>query len=226
MSGPVRYALKDGGWFEHQWRREFAFTDGRIIVRGKLVARGKRKRVDYLLFYKPNIPIAIIEAKRGDKPIGAGMQQAVDYAEQLDVPFVFTSNGDGFVFRDRTGLASEVEQRLTLDEFPSPDELWRRYKAWKGLDDTDEELVTSPNYTDESDKSPRYYQQLAINRTIEAIAKGQRRLLLTMATGTGTYTAFHHLRSQWVAKECCSLRIATSWLTRRSRTTSSRSVAS
>ena len=91
-------ALKDGGWFEHQWRREFAFTDGRIIVRGKLVARGKRKRVDYLLFYKPNIPIAVIEAKRGDKPIGAGMQQAVDYAEQLDVPFVFTSNGDGFVF--------------------------------------------------------------------------------------------------------------------------------
>ena len=191
-------AIERAGWVNHQWRREFSFTDGPIIVRGKLVARGKRKRVDYLLFYKPNIPIALIEAKKNTKPVGAGMQQGLEYADHLDVPFVFSSNGDGFVLHDRTGTFDTTEKQLTLEEFPSPEELWGRYKQWKGIDDASEALVTSPNYTDESTKTPRYYQQLAINRTIEAVANGQRRLLLAMATGSGkTFTAFNIIWRLW-----------------------------
>lgn len=191
-------AIEKSGWTKNQWRREYSFTDGRIIIRGKLVARGKAKRADYLLFYKPNIPIAIIEAKDNNYSVGAGMQQALGYAETLEVPFVFSSNGDGFVFHDRTGKAAVREQTLSLDQFPSPQELWRRYVQWKDLGATDESLITSPNHPDLSGKAPRYYQQLAINRSIEAIARGQRRVLLTMATGTGkTYTAFNIIWRLW-----------------------------
>ena len=137
-------ALRKAGWDEMtQIREEYGFTKGRIIVRGKLVSRGDHKEADYILYYnyKSNIPIAVIEAKKNIYPIGEGMQQALDYAETLDIPFAFSSNGDGFVFHDRTGLAAEREKTLTLDEFPSPDELWTRYCAWKGLTSEAEKIV-------------------------------------------------------------------------------------
>jgi type I restriction enzyme R subunit len=191
-------AIQDAGWAQHQWRREYGFTDGKIIVRGNLVARGKRKRADYLLFYNPNLPIALIEAKDNNHSVGSGLQQGIAYAEQLQVPFVFSSNGDGFVFHDRTGTFAEIEQSLQLNEFPSPEELWTHYQRWKGLDGADRALLTSPNHSTESGKQARYYQQLAINRSIEAIARGQRRLLLVLATGTGkTFTAFNIIWRLW-----------------------------
>lgn len=185
-------ALVAAGWnITTQIREEVGFTKGRIIVRGKIVSRGEGKRADYILSAKPNIPIAIIEAKDNNQPIGGGMQQALGYAETLDIPFVFSSNGDGFVFHDRTGTSSEVELTLGLDEFPSPEELWRRYKVWKGLTDAAEKIALQDYHDDGSGKEPRYYQVNAINKTMEAIAKGQNRVLLVMATGTGkTYTAF------------------------------------
>lgn len=191
-------ALTSSGWENHQWRREYAFTDGRIIVRGKLIARGRQKRSDYLLFYKPNLPIAVIEAKDNNHSVGAGMQQGLGYSVALDVPFVFSSNGDGFLFHDKTGLSPKIEQTLSLSEFPSPGELWQRYKLWRGLTESSENLITSPNHQETQERTPRYYQQIAINRTIEAIAKGQRRALLVMATGTGkTYTAFNIIWRLW-----------------------------
>lgn len=194
-------ALATAGWASNRWRREFGFTDGKIIVRGKLVARGKRKRLDYLLFHTPDLPIALIEAKDNNHAIGAGMQQALAYAEKLDVPFVFSSNGDGFLFHDRTSTFNEIERAVSLDEFPSPDELWSHYRKWRDLDVSADELVTSPNYAEVGGKEARYYQQLAINRTIEAVARSQKRLLLVMATGTGkTYTAFNIIWRLWKTK--------------------------
>jgi type I restriction enzyme R subunit len=193
-------AVTRAGWATNRWRREFGFTDGKIIVRGKLVARAKRKRVDYLLFHKPNLPIALIEAKDNNHSVGSGMQQALAYAETLDVPFVFSSNGDGFLFHDRTGTLP-IEQALSLDDFPSPEGLWARYMRWQGVGETSEILVTSPNHAEVGGKEARYYQQLAINRTIEAVARGQKRLLLAMATGTGkTYTAFNIIWRLWKNK--------------------------
>ncbi|WP_282603079.1 DEAD/DEAH box helicase family protein [Paracoccus sp. PARArs4] len=185
-------ALVAAGWnVDTQIREEVSFTKGRIIVRGKMVSRGEGKRADYILSTKPNIPIAIIEAKDNKHPVGGGMQQALGYAETLDIPFVFSSNGDGFIFHDRTGTSSEVEQTLRMDEFPSPGELWRRYKIWKGLTEVEEEIALQDYHDDGSGKEPRYYQVNAINKTMEAIAKGQDRVFLVMATGTGkTYTAF------------------------------------
>lgn len=185
-------ALVNAGWnIATQIREEVSFTKGRIIVRGKMVSRGEGKRADYILSAKPNIPIAIIEAKDNKQPVGGGMQQALGYAETLDIPFVFSSNGDGFVFHDRTGSSGEVEQSLSMDEFPSPEELWHRYKVWKGLTDADKKVALQDYHDDGSGKEPRYYQVNAINKTMEAIAKGQDRVLLVMATGTGkTYTAF------------------------------------
>ena len=169
-----------------QIREELAFTKGRITVRGKLVSRGKGKRADYVLYYKPNIPIALIEAKDNTHAIGDGMQQALDYAETLDVPFAFSSNGDGFVFHDGTGTSVERETTLDLDGFPSPEHLWARYRAWKGLTLETEAIFLQDYYEDGSDKTPRYYQVNAINAAIEAIANGRARILLVMATGTGT----------------------------------------
>lgn len=195
-------AISKAGWNSGRYRREFGFTDGKIIVRGKLVARGKRKRLDYLLFYAPNVPIALIEAKDNNQSVGSGMQQALAYAEKLDIPFVFSSNGDGFLFHDRTNTFAQIEQSLTMDDFPSPDELWANYRKWCGLGDSSDPLVTSPNYTEAGGKEPRYYQQLAINRTIEAVARGQKRLLLVMATGTGkTFTAFNIIWRLWKTKK-------------------------
>jgi len=191
-------ALTDAGWANHQWRREFTFTDGKIIVRGNLVARGRRKRADYLLFVRPNLPLAVIEAKDNTHSIGSGMQQALAYARNLDVPFVFSSNGDGFLFHDKTSQSDQVETTLSLSEFPSPERLWEMYRSWKQLDAPAEELVSSQNHQEADEKTPRYYQQIAINRTIEAVAKGRRRVLLAMATGTGkTYTAFNIIWRLW-----------------------------
>lgn len=192
-------ALRKAGWDLHtQIREEVTFTKGRITVRGKLVSRGQGKRADYILYYKPNIPLAVIEAKDSAKSIGAGMQQALDYAETLDIPFVFSSNGEGFAFRDRTGSGDTAETMLSLDAFPTPDDLWTRYRDWKGLTPEAEAVVLGDYYDDGGGKAPRYYQVNAINAAVEAIAKGQNRILLVMATGTGkTYTAFQIIWRLW-----------------------------
>lgn len=193
-------SVTKAGWDEHtQLGREIFFTDGRIYVKGKITARGKRKFADYILFYKPNVPIAIIEAKDNNHSVKAGIQQALGYANTLDIPFVFSSNGDGFYFHDKTVTSGNIETELSNDEFPSPQELWDKYKKYKGIEDKEVENVISTDYfLDGSGRSPRYYQQIAINRTIEAVAKKQDRILLVMATGTGkTYTAFQIIYRLW-----------------------------
>jgi len=194
-------ALRKAGWDEMlQIREEVGFTKGRIIVRGKLVSRGQGKRADYVLYYKPNIPLALIEAKDNTHSVGDGMQQALDYATTLDIPFVFSSNGDGFVFHDRTASSGSTEINLALDDFPAPAELWARYRKWKGLSPEAENIILQDYFNDGSGKEPRYYQVNAVNAAIEAIAKGQDRILLVMATGTGkTYTAFQIIWRLWKA---------------------------
>lgn len=196
-------ALVSAGWdLQTQIREEVSFTKGRIIVRGKLHSRGKGKRADYVLYTKPNQPIALIEAKDQTHSLGAGMQQGLDYAETLDIPFVFSSNGDGFLFHDRTGNAAATETELKLGEFPPPAELWQRYCAWKGLAGDAVTTVETPYYDDGSGRIPRYYQVTAVNRTVEAVARGQDRILLVMATGTGkTYTAFQIIWRLWKSKQ-------------------------
>jgi type I restriction enzyme R subunit len=195
-------ALQKAGWdLETQILEEVSFTDGKIFVRGKLTARGKRKRADYILYFRSN-PIAIIEAKDNNHSINSGIQQALDYARVLDIPCVFSSNGDGFLFHDRSTTSSTIETELPLDLFPSPENLWQRFKAFKGIHTEEQERIVSQEYyTDGSGRKPRYYQEVAINRTIEAIAKGKNRMLLVMATGTGkTYTAFQIVYRLWKAK--------------------------
>ena len=193
-------ALRKAGWDEMtQIREEVHFTKGRIIVRGKLVSRGKGKRADYVLYYKPNLPIALIEAKDNKHAVGDGIQQALDYADTLNIPFVFSSNGDGFLFHDRTSTAP-TETTLALESFPPPNDLWARYRTWKGLTAESEEIVLQDYFDDGSGKAPRYYQVNAINAAVEAIAKGRDRVLLVMATGTGkTYTAFQIIWRLWKA---------------------------
>ncbi|PKD38575.1 restriction endonuclease [Methylomonas sp. Kb3] len=193
-------ALTAAGWdLLSQIREEVAFTKGRIIVRGKLHTRGEQKRADYILYHQANMPLAVIEAKVNSLSVGAGMQQALSYAETLSVPFVFSSNGDGFLMHDRTGLSDKTEQWLALDAFPSPAELWQRYCRWKGLEtDAARHTLEMPYYDDGTGRAPRYYQANAINRTVEAVAKQQQRILLVMATGTGkTYTAFQIIWRLW-----------------------------
>ncbi|TGL21705.1 DEAD/DEAH box helicase [Leptospira yanagawae] len=195
-------ALDKSGW-DLQWqvREEFPITNGRIIVRGKLHTRAKNKRADYVLFYKSNIPIAVIEAKDNRHSVGDGMQQALLYADMLQVPFVFSSNGDAFLFHNKLAKEGNLETELGLDQFPSPETLWNLWKEAQGFNTSQEEIVTQDYYSDGSNKTPRYYQILAINKTIEAIAKGQKRLLLVMATGTGkTYTAFQIIWRLWKSK--------------------------
>lgn len=195
-------ALDKAGWdVTTQVREEFSLTNGRIIVRGKLHTRAKRKRADYVLFYKPNIPIAIIEVKDNNHTIGDGMQQALGYADMLQVPFVFSSNGDGFLFHNKIAPGGVVECELALHEFPAAETLWHWWAQHRGLNEQQNVLVTQDYFSDGSDKSPRYYQLLAINKTIEAIAQGQNRILLVMATGTGkTYTAFQIIWRLWKSK--------------------------
>ena len=196
-------AIIGAGWDQRtQIRREYTFTDGRVIVRGKLGLRGKKKRADYLLFYQSNLPLAVVEAKDNSHPVGGGMQQALSYAEALDVPFVFSSNGDAFLLHDRTGQSSSIENQIGLDEFPSPDELWRQYRAWKGLDEESDKLVRQPYYADLAGKEIRYYQRVAIQRAVEAITRGQRRVLMVMATGTGkTFSVFQIIWRLWKAEK-------------------------
>ena len=193
-------AITGAGWDEQtQLGREIFFTDGRIYVKGRMTARGKRKFADYILFYKPNVPIALIEAKDNKHSVRGGIQQALGYANTLDIPFVFSSNGDGFYFHDKTATDGEIEKELSLEEFPSPELLWEKYKKYKGIDAPEvEDVITQDFYQDGSGRSPRYYQQNAVNRTIEAVAKKQDRILLVMATGTGkTYTAFQFIYRLW-----------------------------
>lgn len=186
-------------WDEHtQLRREVHFTKGQIHVRGKMTVRGKSNFADYVLYYKPNIPLAIVEAKDNNHAVGDGMGQALRYGEILDVPFVFSSNGDDFVLHDRTGTLPEIESTLSLAEFPSPEHLWSIYSRSKGLTSEAEKVVLQDYFDDGSGREPRYYQRNAVNRTVEAIAKGQNRVLLVMATGTGkTYTAFQIVWRLW-----------------------------
>ena len=192
-------ALQQAGWLLERMRREYSFTDGRIIVRGRLVSRGRRKRADYLLVYE-GVPLAVIEAKDNSHAIGDGLQQALAYAKALNTPFVFASNGDGFVFHDRTGQSEERETTLALEAFPSPEDLWRRYSRWKGFTPQQEKVVLHPYYVGGKRKDPRYYQINAIQATVEAITKGQQRILLVMATGTGkTFTAFQIIWRLWKA---------------------------
>ncbi len=191
-------AIHSAGWDKVLVRREYQITDGQIVVRGNIATRKKPRRADYVLFYKPNLPIAVVEAKDHKHSLGDGMQQALDYAQKLDTPFAISSNGMGFLLHDRTGLPGDVERTLELDAFPAPDELWARYKEWRGIRPEHEPAVTGPNYTALGWKTPRYYQQIAINRTVEAISKGQKRCLLVMATGTGkTFTAFQIIHRLW-----------------------------
>jgi type I restriction enzyme R subunit len=181
-----------------QVREEVYFTKGRVIVRGKTVKRGEAKKADYLLDYKPNLTLAIVEAKDNTHAVGAGLQQALDYAETLDVPFVYSSNGDAFLEHDRTVKHGAVTREIPLDQFPSAAELWARYCAAKGYSADQTVVATQDYYDDGSKKSPRYYQLIAINRTVDAIARGVNRILLVMATGTGkTYTAFQIIWRLW-----------------------------
>lgn len=195
-------AITNAGWDINTVREEFFyFTKGRIEIRGKKSTRKEPKRVDYLLMRQDgtNTPLAVVEAKDNNHNVGDGMQQALDYAESLDVPFVFTSNGDSFLLHDRTGLLSTVEEEIALDNFPQPEQLERLYKQWRGIDTAlQPQVMDVPYHEDGSGKQPRYYQRIAINRTLEAIARGQKRILLVMATGTGkTYTAAQIIWRYW-----------------------------
>lgn len=188
-------AVTNAGWDLKQILFEYAFTAGRIILRGRLTVRGKQKRADYVLFYEKNFPIAIIEAKDNNHPIGAGLQQAIEYAQALDIKYVYASNGDGFV--EQNLLTGEV-RNLSLDKFPSPEELYSRYKIDKGIDEAEERVMLEPYYYAPNYKTPRYYQRVAINRTVDAVAKGKDRIILVSATGTGkTYMAFQIIYRLW-----------------------------
>ena len=181
-----------------QVREEAYFTKGRVIVRGKTVQRGEAKKADYILSYKPNVPLAVLEAKDNNHAVGDGMQQALGYAEILDVPFAYSSNGDAFLEHDRTASGGTVTREIPLDQFPTPDELWARYCKAKGYTADQESVATQDYHDNGSQKSPRYYQLIAINRTVDAIARGMNRILLVMATGTGkTYTAFQIIWRLW-----------------------------
>ncbi len=193
-------SVEKAGWNKMtQLLEEVSFTDGKIYVRGKLTARGTQKRADYILYYKPNIPIAIIEAKDNKHSVRAGMQQALEYARILDIPCVFSSNGDGFLFHDRTATDASIETEMDLDNFPTPEQLWEKYKKYKGIvTPAAEKMAAQDYYFDGSNRKPRYYQQIAVNRTVEAIGNGQNRIILVMATGTGkTYTAFQIIHRLW-----------------------------
>ncbi|ECI3443304.1 DEAD/DEAH box helicase [Salmonella enterica subsp. houtenae] len=198
----VMPAILDAGWNDTtQIRQEVKLRDGKVIVRGKVAARRTVKSADIVLYHKLNMPLAVIEAKANKHEIGKGMQQALGYAHLLDVPFAFASNGDGFIFHDKTATGA-IEREITLDEFPTPDELWQKYCVWKGYTEAQLPVITQDYYDDCSGgKAPRYYQLQAINKTIEAVSAGQNRVLLVMATGTGkTYTAFQIIWRLWKAK--------------------------
>lgn len=178
---------------------EHYFTDGEIQIRGKKVERGEAKKADYLLYHQGRIPLAIVEAKKYSLSVRNGLQQAINYAELLDVPYAYSSNGKGFVEHD---MELGTEKEIPLNKFPSPEELWKRYTSEKNINEDMERIITQPYYFDtQTKKIPRYYQRIAINKTIEAIAKGEKRILLVMATGTGkTFTAFQIAHRLWKSK--------------------------
>jgi type I restriction enzyme, R subunit len=194
-------ALADAGWdLQTQLREEVALTSGRVIVKGNKAKRDEKsiRRADYVLYLKPGIPLAVVEAKDNNHTVRAGIQQALDYAAMLDVPFAFSSNGDSFLFHDKTLHDGELEREISLDAFPPPEVLWQRYLSWKGIASNVEPLYAQDYYPG---KPARYYQLNAVNRAIEAVAKKQSRILLVMATGTGkTYTAFQIIWRLWKAK--------------------------
>jgi len=194
-------ALIDAGWnLQKQIREQYSFTAGRIIVRGKTVFRGEQKRADFVLYHRGHLPLALIEAKDNTHSVGAGMQQALEYAEALDVPFVYSTNGDAFLEHNRLAKAGVVERELTLNEFPSPKDLYERFIKAKNLAPEQEQIINQDYYREIDGKTPRYFQQVAINRVTEEIAKGKKRLLLVMATGTGkTYAAFQIIWRLWKA---------------------------
>ncbi|MEO9494151.1 MAG: DEAD/DEAH box helicase family protein [Vibrio splendidus] len=194
-------AIKEAGWDDMtQIRQEVKLRDGKVIVRGQAAARKKVKSADIVLYHKPSMPLALIEAKANKHEVGKGMQQGMVYAGLLEVPFVFASNGDGFIFRDLTN-PTQLETEIRLEDFPTPQQLWEKYCAWKGYKEEHLPIITQDYHDDGSGKSPRYYQLQAINKTVEAVAAGQDRALLVMATGTGkTYTAFQIIWRLWKAK--------------------------
>lgn len=198
----ITKALEKAGWTDTHIKMEYSFTDGRVIFDGEIHDRQERKRADYILYDANNYPIAIVEAKDNKKPIGGGMQQAKEYAEILDIKFAYSSNGDAFLEYDYL-TGKEIE--LPLDAFPTPQELHQRLYANKPLTEEEQQIVNTPYFSDAYSHEPRYYQRIVINRTIEAIARGQQRVLIVMATGTGkTYTAFqiiHRLHKSGARKK-------------------------
>ena len=175
-------------WERQKITMETQITDGKISLKGNLAVRQPGKRVDYLLYLSANNPIAVVEAKDNNHQVSAGLQQAMDYAKMLDLPFAFSSNGDGFAEHD---FLTGAERQFGMDEFPTEAELSDRYKRKSGLTPAQEAAMAQPYFSSQATYPPRYYQRIAINRTVDAIARGQKRLLLVMATGTGkTYTAF------------------------------------
>lgn len=189
-------AIENAGWIKKQIKMEYSINAGKIVVRGNVAKRLPKKKADYVLFYKENIPLAIVEAKDNNHNIGDGMFQAQEYADKLDVRFVFTSNGDGFLSYD---MKTGEQKIISLDEFPSPKELFdKQYKDEVEKSDNYKKILETPYYFSEESFTPRYYQRIAINRTVEAIAKGKDRVLLVMATGTGkTYMAFQIIWRLW-----------------------------
>lgn len=208
-------AIEASGWDKrNQIREEVSFTAGRIFVKGKLTKRGEKKRADIIIYYKSNIPVAVVEAKDNKHAVGAGMQQALEYASTLDIPVAISSNGDGFVIQYRRNCGGSdasgkaiISENADLDHFPTPSELWNCYKRYNNIETKEAEETSLCSYFfDAEGKTPRYYQRIAINRTVEAIARGQNRILLVMATGTGkTYTAFQIIYRLW--KSGCKKRI-------------------
>lgn len=198
-------AIKDAGWDPMtQIRREVTLTPGPVVVRGNMSSRNKNKKkfADYVLSWKPGVPVAVVEAKDNNHTASHGMQQALGYAEILEVPSTFSSNGDAFASHNKTPITGEdIETEFMLESFPAPQELWQRYKTYRGIEESHESLVLQPYHLDPSGKEPRYYQVEAINRTVEAVANRQKRILLVMATGTGkTYTTFQIIWRLWKAR--------------------------
>lgn len=198
-------AIKDAGWDPmKQIRREVTLTPGPIVVRGNMSSRNKKKKkfADYVLSYQPGVPIAVVEAKDNNHTISHGMQQALGYADILEVPSAFSSNGDAFASHNKAPADGEdIETQFPLNQFPPPRAIWQRYKTFRGIEDTQEELLLEPYHSDSSGKEPRYYQVEAINRVVEAVSRGHRRVLLVMATGTGkTYTTFQIIWRLWKAR--------------------------
>lgn len=197
-------ALEHAGWDPlNQIRREVTLTPGPVQVRGNLASRNRKRRkfADYVLSLKPGLPLAIVEAKDNRHSISSGLQQALGYAEILDLPNAYSSNGDGFAEHNRAAAESETTEReFAMDAFPAPDVVWDRYCQYHGIEADDRAIVEQPYHHDSTRKEPRYYQVEAVNRAVEAIASGKKRVLLVMATGTGkTYTTFQIIWRLWKA---------------------------